>query len=220
MIKPIVVLMTDMDKALESMTFAAKLCFGKENDTLTKDAQTTLMEKILASKHFSILEHATAGFYIMDVSRNFTHQFVRHRHMSFAQQSFHYTVAKDKVVPVAPQITSVQEEVMETAFAHAFASYEELLKMGVPKEEARHVLPSGILTRIYATASIREWMQFVTVRACAVNCYEIKAVALEIRKELCKHLSFMEPYLGPTCYTEGACHEGKKYCGHPWRGLK
>ena len=81
-------------RMLDTLAFAAKICYGKEEETLDDKEKAELLVRVLNTKHFSILEHASASFYITGVSRNFTHQLVRHRHMSFAQQSLHYTVAK------------------------------------------------------------------------------------------------------------------------------
>lgn len=217
---PNVKLVSDLSESLEAMTFAAKICYGKEREDMTETDREALMHKILSAKHFSILEHAHACFYITDVSRNFTHQFVRHRHMSFAQQSFHYTVATDQRVPSMPKVSVEAMDILETAFDDAFYAYQELIGMGVPKEDARHILPSGIMTKIVATASIREWMQFVQIRSCAVNCYEIREVARQVSELLQEQLHFMRPYLGPTCFTERTCNEGKKHCGNPWKVLK
>jgi thymidylate synthase (FAD) len=217
--KPKVELKSDLSKALESMIFAAKLCYGKENEAMSDEQQDNLIHKILAAKHFSILEHANACFYITDVSRNFTHQFVRHRHMSFAQQSFHYTVATDQSIPEYSSITGIQRTLMEKAYTSAFKCYNDLRELGMPKEEARHVLPSGIATKIVATASIREWVQFINVRTCRVNCVEIREVAQQVRMILKVHLPFLDMHMGPECYRTQTCSEGTKSCGHPWRKL-
>ena len=101
---------------------------------------------------------------------------------------------------------------MEALAKYTFDAYTELIKAGVPKEDARHALPSGIMTKIVATANIREWLHFVQIRECGVNCDEIQAVAVEIRRALVPLLPVLIPYLGPTCFTEGNCNE-KKCCG-------
>lgn len=218
--KPKVQLATDTTAALHAMAFAARICYGNEQQQMTDFEERELLERVLARKHFSILEHATLGFYISNVSRNFTHQFVRHRHMSFAQQSFHYTVATDQKHPEHPALSAGANGIMKVAFDAAFRHYNNLIKLGVPKEEARHVLPSGISTKIYATANVREWMQFVGVRICAVNCYEIQEVARQVASQISEALPFMRKHLGPPCYTQRTCNEGKKFCGKPWSVLK
>lgn len=214
--KPIVTTKETGDLALFNMANAARLCYGKEEE-MTKDERCALLERVLKRRHFSILEHGHLSFKITGVTRNFTHQFVRHRHISFAQQSFHYTVAKDVDHPENPSYTHGQCDLMETAFTNAFMFYNELMKIGMPKEEARHVLPTGMSTKIMATASIRQWMQFVQIRSCSVNCWEIREVTKQIRFLLSREFSFLTPYLGPSCFVNDTCYEGVKSCGRTWR---
>lgn len=214
--QPKVELKTDLTQATKAMVFAARLCYGQEHKKTTETEDMDLLRRILTAGHWSILEHASAAFYISGVSRNFTHQLVRHRHMSFAQQSFHYTVATDKDIPLAPGLPQGTEDLMEHAFKTAFQAYAELLRIGVPRQEARHVLPSGIGTRIVATANLREWVQFVQTRTCSVNCFEIAHVAILIRHALSTALPYLSAYLGPKCML-GPCPEGARSCGKPWK---
>lgn len=213
---PKVELKTSLTKATEAMVFAARLCYGQEDKRTTEEEDVALLSRILSMGHWSILEHATAAFYFSNVSRNFTHQLVRHRHMSFAQQSFHYTVATDRDVSLMPGLPTGAKELMEHAFRTSFQAYAELLRIGTPKEEARHVLPSGLSTRIVATANLREWVQFVQTRACSVNCFEIREVAEHVGGILRCELPYLAPVLGPKCLT-GPCPEGKRSCGRPWK---
>lgn len=217
---PNVELVTDTTNACEAMAFAARMCYNHEQKKQTYNEACDLLQRVLARKHYSILEHAILSFYITGVSRNFTHQLVRHRHMSFAQQSFHYTVATDKEYPEHPVLPDGANGILKVAFDAAFRHYNNLIKLGVPKEEARHVLPSGISTKIYATANLREWMQFVNIRICSVNCYEIQEVARQVLTHINDNFVFMRHHLGPNCYLHKTCNEGKKFCGKPWSTLK
>jgi len=45
------------------------------------------MANILKQQHYSIMEHASATFYIEGVSRNLTHELIRHRHLSYSELS-------------------------------------------------------------------------------------------------------------------------------------
>lgn len=202
-------------RMLDTLAFAAKICYGREEETLDDKEKAALLTRVLNTKHFSILEHASASFYITGVSRNFTHQLVRHRHMSFAQQSLHYTVAKDKSIASPKHLNPEQQKLWDTACNITWMTYTGLVSSGIPKEDARHILPSGIATRIVATANLREWVQFINIRACYVNCDEVRIVARQIRDIFAEKLPFMSKYLGPTCFTEHVCNEGIKCCGKP-----
>lgn len=180
------------------------------------DKCVALLNKVLSHKHMSILEHCSYTFAIEGISRNCSHQIVRHRHMSFAQQSLHYTPVRHYKVIQPRVITYNQKEELNDIMKKAFNLYTTMIANGIDKEDARQVLPSGIETKIICTANLRQWLQFISVRACNVNCFEIKKVALGIWQIIVKDMPFLASYLGPTCATEGVCNEGKKYCGRPF----
>ena len=53
----------------------------------------------IASGHISVLEHVTLTFYVEGVSRALTHQLVRHRLASYAEQSQRYSkIDVEKVI--------------------------------------------------------------------------------------------------------------------------
>lgn len=213
---PKITLISKTEKPLDTMIFAAKVCYGKEKNLLTLTAKKELLTKIIVKEHLSILEHVTFSFFIEGVSRNFTHQLVRHRLMSFAQQSLHYTIAQNKEIPKPKKITDKQNELYQQQAVSAFITYKGLINSGLKREEARHILPSGINTKIIATANLREWRHFINLRSCYVNCDEIRIVALTIRNLILKgELSFLDFCFGPKCLTENKCLEGKKFCGKP-----
>ena len=205
------------------MALAARLCYTQGmtiaalNDKLTDEACEKLVKKILQNKHLSVLEHAVFTFGVEGVSRNFSHQLVRHRNTSYEQQSLHYTLAGDNMeVAMPPGLTEEQKTRWKVVKDLCFAEYKKLVDAGVPREEARHLLPSGVETRLVMTANLRQWLHFVELRACVVNCHEIIVVAQKVKKLLQEQMPYLKESLGPTCWTQGTCHEGKKFCGSPW----
>ncbi len=55
--------------------------------------------------------------------------------------------------------------------------YQEALKRGVPKELARVHLPVGRYSRMRASANLRNWLGFLTLRADKAAQYEIRQYA-------------------------------------------
>ena len=209
---------------LRAMALPARLCYTKgmtieQCDLNLSDEQCeALVKKVLDSKHLSVLEHTVFQFGVEGVSRNFSHQMVRHRNTSYEQQSLHYTLANETMGVAAPaSLTELQKSRRSVLNELAFRIYKDEVDEGVPREEARHILPSGIETKLVMTANLRQWLHFVTIRACVVNCQEILVVAHKVKKLLEAELPMLKPYLGPTCWTEGTCHEGKKFCDAPWK---
>lgn len=209
---------------VRAMALAARLCYTQGmsieevDKNLTDQACEKLLDRVLQSRHMSVLEHATFMFGVEGVSRNFSHQMVRHRNTSYEQQSLHYTMAGDDMEVAMPAgLTEEQRLTWDSARNVAFLAYKRLTRDGVPREEARHLLPSGVETKLVMSANLRQWLSFVTVRSCVVNCQEILVVAMKVKKILEESMPILRPYLGPTCWTNGTCHEGSKFCKAPWR---
>ena len=76
--------------------------------------------------------------------------------------------------------TEVAEDWLQklTAFyAEAEAFYQEGLRIGIPKELARIVMPVGHYTKMYASANLRNWMQFLRLRQDGAAQEEIRVYA-------------------------------------------
>ena len=199
---------------LHKAALAARLCYSSNRPLKPMDEheEIALIRRVLQKGHMSILEHCEATFLIEKVSRNFTHQLVRHRHMAFSQQSLHYTVATDNF-----EIAEGHRDHWENCKKSVFKVYKQMIHLGVKPEQARHILPSGIETKILVTANLRQWLQFLDVRLCATNCTEMIVVADQIKEQLEQAFPILKEFIGPKCKF-GICMEGKKYCGR--KGVK
>ena len=146
--------------------------------------------------HESVLEHANATFLVKGVSRALTHQLVRHRIASYTQKSQRYVDESgfSYVVPPSieknPEALSLFEKFMETARK----TYTELQKMGVPRQDARYVLPNATETEIVISANFREWRHILTLRGAPDAQWEIRKLAIEIYKILSAH--------APSCFQD------------------
>jgi thymidylate synthase (FAD) len=109
--------------------FAGRACYQswtKPNPATATNAG--YIAHLLNVGHYSVLEHGSASFYLTGVSRSFTHELVRHRHLSFSQLSQRYVagaghVVEPTVIADDPYLHSV---FMEAAQA-ASRAYSELL---------------------------------------------------------------------------------------------
>lgn len=66
---------------------------------------------------------------------------------------------------------------LEAVYRHAEATYQYALADGVPKELARLVLPVGRYSRMRASANLRNWLGFLTLRTAPNAQLEIQAFA-------------------------------------------
>lgn len=55
--------------------------------------------------------------------------------------------------------------------------YQDALNIGVPKEVARLIVPVGRYSRMRASANLRNWLQFLTLRMAPAAQYEIRQYA-------------------------------------------
>lgn len=66
---------------------------------------------------------------------------------------------------------------LEADYHRAEDSYQRALAMGVPKELARLRLPVGRYSRMRASANLRNWLGFLTLRMAPAAQYEIRVYA-------------------------------------------
>ena len=64
----------------------------------------------------------------------------------------------------------------------ALAAYEELLKHGVAREQARSLLPLTVYTKVWWTASFQSVMNFIELRDEPTSQVEIQEYARAMRK--------------------------------------
>ncbi|AVJ48208.1 thymidylate synthase [Salmonella phage SeKF_80] len=76
--------------------------------------------------------------------------------------------------------------VFERMCEDAVANYERLLEMGVTPEQARFVLPQGMITEWVWTGSLYGWFEVYRQRSSTHAQYEVRLFAQEIDKELSK----------------------------------
>jgi len=69
---------------------------------------------------------------------------------------------------------------LRRAYARDQELYERALQMGVPKELARVHLPVGRYSRMRATANLRGWLGFMTLRSAPDAQWEIRQFSLAI----------------------------------------
>ena len=195
---------TDAEGGQALAEFAGRACYqswDKPNPATATNA--TYLAHILEVGHWSVLEHGVATFYLTDVSRSFTHELVRHRHLSYSQLSQRYVPEHDAGM-VEPDVIA-QDPDLHRRFVEATeasrAAYRDLLA-GLEKslaasggasatllrkqarQAARSVLPNATETRIVVTGNFRAWRHFIAARASEHADVEIREVAVAVLREL------------------------------------
>jgi len=188
---------------------------GKPSEILEKIDSETAKRKIKTVTgygHASVIEHASFTFSLEDVSRAMTHQLVRHRIASYTQQSQRYVTYDTLEKYVTPPSITDNDEAKKTfddTLEKISETYQKLLKIGIPKEDARFILPNAAKTNIIVTMNARELRHFFNLRCCARAQWEIIEIAVEMLKQAKKAAPALFENCGPTCVELGYCTEGK-----------
>jgi thymidylate synthase (FAD) len=171
-----------------------------------------IIKRVTGYGHMSVIEHASFTFSIEDVSRAMTHQLVRHRLASYTQQSQRYVkydTLKSYVTPPTIANNPDAQKIFEGALEHVSNVYNKLLEMGIPKEDARYILPNAAKTNIVVTMNARELRHFFNLRCCARSQWELREVAIEMLRQVKRVAPSLFENAGPTCVELGYCPEGK-----------
>ncbi|ARN56631.1 FAD-dependent thymidylate synthase [Sedimentisphaera salicampi] len=163
-------------------------------DKMGADSSEDFIRKIVRAGHESVLEHASATFRIKGCSRAMTHQLVRHRIMSFSQQSQRY-VDEDAFDYVVPE--SLPEEYIEdfrSDMETINAMYAKWRERGLRKEDARFVLPNACCSEIVVSGNFRQWRHVIQLRISPKAQWEIRQAASHILNTLSKE--------APACFCD------------------
>jgi len=133
-----------------------------------------MLRKATEAGHLSVVEHASLTFSISGVSRALTHQLVRHRLASYSQQSQRHVKLKGEKWYLKP--SSIQDATFDALMAEVNKYYDSLLLRGIPKEDARLVLPNATLTHITVTTNPRELRRIFSLRCDIAAQWEIRDV--------------------------------------------
>lgn len=131
---------------------------GKLNEVAARPNEEKLAGlEYMANTIPSSWEMVDYVFLIEGVSRAFTHQFVRTRHGSYAQQSLRVVGMNDfDYVYPDRELSPRAREIVDDVLAHIKVAYRLLTQEeGVPTEDARGILPTNVATNIVAKFNLR-----------------------------------------------------------------
>lgn len=176
-------LLSHTDNPEETIERAARICYdSKAGD---EEKRKKFLSGLIKSGHTATIEHASATFEISGVSRALTHELVRHRLFSFCQRSQRYCNEDGFETVVPDSIKKNDFEIEYKALIKTIEElYNEMVADGVPKEDARYILPNACCTRIVVSGNFREWRHFLELRLSPRAQWEIRSLAKEILKQL------------------------------------
>jgi thymidylate synthase (FAD) len=167
------------------------------NNQLNMETVPKLLGYCIKNSHWSPFEHAYMTVEI-ETSRAIAAQILRHRSFTFQEFSQRYSVATEfETYPARRQdlknkqnsIDNMSqedkewfEEQQKRIQLECQAEYDEALRRGIAKEQARFLLPLATKTTIYMTGNVRSWMHYIQLRADKATQLEHRVIAEEIKK--------------------------------------
>jgi len=173
-----------------------------------------ILEHVINLGHTSVIEHTSFSFAISDVSRSLTHQLVRHRIASYAQQSQRYVNLNEPNYVTPPKIADNKDmkKAYDETMENIWREYNKLLDLGIPTEDSRYILPNATCTNIIVTMNARSLLNFFELRCCQHAQWEIRQLANKMLSEVKKVAPIIFKNAGPACKSKGICPENKKDC--------
>lgn len=160
---------------LKKIEIIARTCY-KSEDLIKEGSAEKMVARLIENGHEAMLEHCSVTVkFVCD--RGISHELVRHRLASFAQESTRYcnysnekfnseiTFIKPLFLADGSQGLEIREKAMQTAEQ----SYFDLLEWGCTPQEARSVLPNSLKTEVVMTCDLREWRHFFKLRAAGTT---------------------------------------------------
>lgn len=156
---------------LQLIEKAGRTCY-KSEDKITDESAKKFVAGLIKRNHEAMLEHSFLSIrFICD--RGVSHELVRHRLASFAQESTRYcNYSKDKfgneltfIKPLFFDEDTNEYRLWEHAMRVAESDYMMMLNAGRTAQEARSILPNSVKTEVVMSTNYREWRHFFKLRA-------------------------------------------------------
>jgi len=193
------------------VAFMARVSNPENQDN--KETASKLVKYLIKNKHWSPLDMVDMCVEI-ETTRDIARQILRHRSFYFQEFSQRYAAVSDfEFSEVRMQDEKNRQNSLETddlyiknwwnaaqlrVQCEAELMYNQALKKGIAKEQARKVLPEGLtMSKMYMKGTLRNWIHYIDVRCDPSTQKEHREVALLVKEQLLKCYPTME-YLWKT----------------------
>jgi thymidylate synthase (FAD) len=178
------------EEILKTIEIAARTCY-KSEDKITEDSASKMISMLINRGHEAMIEHYNITVkFVCD--RGVSHEIVRHRIASYAQESTRYcNYSNDKfgneITVIEPCFWNndlSQYEKWQLACEDAESWYFDLIESGATPQEARSVLPNSLKTEIVVTMNLREWRHFFKLRTASTAHPQMREVTIPLLNDL------------------------------------
>ena len=200
-IEPTYEILSYEETALTNIERAARTCYKSEDKIIDDYSAKKLVYSLIKRGHMAMIEFGGDLVVKFVSNRGFSHEVVRHRLASFGQESTRYcNYSKSKfgaeITCVNPYSVVMRKlghdqnhamkiaETMILAWRDAEDHYMDLIRMGVPPDIAREVLPIGVKAEIVVKANVREWRHIFTQRCSKKAHPRMRELMIPLLKEV------------------------------------
>jgi len=190
-----------IDDAQELIAYCARV--SNPSNQLNSETSEKLIRYLVRHAHWSPLEMVSACVEIT-TTRDIARQILRHRSFSFQEFSQRYADPtrdlsfvcrearlqdeKNRQNSVAVDDQLLQNEwyrAQQRVIYAAKREYEWAIANGIAKEQARAVLPEGLIeSRLYMNGTLRSWIHFIELRSANGTQKEHQEVAIACAKAI------------------------------------
>jgi len=199
-------LINNTPNAVNTLIYTKSTRLEQGADTRVKVTNMTECEKDEQLKYMantipSSWEFINYVFEIKNVTRAFTHQFVRTRTGSYAQQTMRMLNKKSFTYRIPPRFEAKGMEVARKKYIDCMseiqACYDALIDGGAEVEDARGVLPTNIHTNIIAQFNLRTISEMAKTRTGLRTQDEYREVLEQMIGAVLKVHPWAEHFLMP-----------------------
>jgi len=207
-----------IEDAQELIAYCARVS-NPSNQYNTETAEK-LIRYLVKHQHWSPLEMVSACLEIT-TTRDIARQILRHRSFSFQEFSQRYadptkdlsfvlrearlqdTANRQNSITTDDKMLSIEwERAQQRVIYAAKREYEWAIANGIAKEQARAVLPEGLIeSRLYMNGTLRSWVHFIELRTGHGTQKEHMEIARECASAIYAIFPMVEEYVQPI---EGA----------------
>lgn len=182
----------------------ARVCYKSEG-AITEDGESAkkMVKMLINHDHTAMIEHSSLSVKFT-VDRGVSHELVRHRIASFAQESTRYVnysldkfgneinvididggIKLDKKMKYMSdvEIGLIINEWID-AMTDAEIHYMRMIELRATPQIARSVLPNSTKTEITITANYREWRNFFKLRVPVTAHPQMREITIPLLEEL------------------------------------
>lgn len=187
-------------RLLRKIEWAGRISHRSEDSQTPDSWQRFIRAVVIDHGDWSIVEHASVTVDML-VDRGITHEIVRHRMMSYTQESTRFVNYEKKMPPsfiMPEEVRQKADTDWDYAIRQCEESYKQLLAAGFTPQIARSVFPNALASRIIITANLRSWRHFLLMRTTRESHPQMREVTIPLLAEFQCHIPILFEDLEPN----------------------